>query len=400
MLDELEGAESAARAAADRTRRFVRPDAAHELRTPLAGVPAVTEAAMAPELTPEERERLHLLLLQESRRAARLVDDLLALARIDAGIDLRSGPVDLLALARAEADRVRLRAPDRRIDVDGVPVIVSGDDTPARPGSRRPPGRRLPARTGRGGCVDPGLGRRMAIMLVTDDGPGVPHRTASGSSIGLSLDDSRRPIAAAPDWAWRSAAGSPAPTVATCAASNRERWRRGLRAHPARRTSAGSGDADRSVVLGRRGLADVEQLVAAFQGVDRLASTLSAFRRAPPARWQRGAGAAADIGVLHRALAGREAGVGNRQVLDHLDHGGVVVAGRQPARLLHGDDHRGGPGLAQQVDVLRFPHRRDDPDVRGSSRAVSVTSTAVSSRFVATTIALARCTPATRSTPD
>ena len=39
MLDELEGAEAAARAAADRTRRFVAA-AAHELRPPLAGGPA------------------------------------------------------------------------------------------------------------------------------------------------------------------------------------------------------------------------------------------------------------------------------------------------------------------------------------------------------------------------
>jgi two-component system, OmpR family, sensor kinase len=191
MLDELEGAESAARAAADRTRRFV-ADAAHELRTPLAGVQAVTEAAMAPELTPEERERLHLLLLQESRRAARLVDDLLALARIDAGIDLRWGPVDLLALARSEADRVRLRAPDRRIDVDGVPVIVPGDD--ARLAQilgnlldnscrHTPDGGRVSIRVWAGG---------MAVVQVTDDGPGVPRPDRERIFDRLvRLDDSR-----------------------------------------------------------------------------------------------------------------------------------------------------------------------------------------------------------------
>lgn len=174
MLDALEGAEAAARAAADRTRRFV-ADAAHELRTPLAGVQAVTEATLNPELAPDERERLQLLLLQETRRAARLVDDLLALARIDAGVDLRWGPVNLLELAAAEADRARLRAPDRTIDVRGAPVVVPGDG--ARLGQvlgnlldnacrHAPPGGRVGVRVWSGG---------LAVVRVTDDGPGVPR---------------------------------------------------------------------------------------------------------------------------------------------------------------------------------------------------------------------------------
>ncbi|MGE3660462.1 MAG: sensor histidine kinase [Pseudonocardia sp.] len=178
MLDELEGAERAARTAesaavdsAARTRRFV-ADAAHELRTPLAGVQAAAEAAAAPGLDPEERDRLHLLLLRETHRAGRLVDDLLAMARIDAGLDLRRDPVELLALARAEAERVRLRAPDRSLEVDGQEVVVTGDaerlgrvlanllDNAAR-------------HAGPGGWVrvqvEPG-----ASVLVTDSGPGVP----------------------------------------------------------------------------------------------------------------------------------------------------------------------------------------------------------------------------------
>jgi two-component system, OmpR family, sensor kinase len=174
MLDELEGAEAAARAAAERTRRFV-ADAAHELRTPLAGVQAVTEAALNPELTAEERERLQLLLLQETRRAARLVDDLLALARIDAGIDLRREPVNLLELARAEADRARLRAPDRTIDVDGAAVTVPGDG--ARLGQvlgnlldnacrHAPSGGRVAVRVWSGG---------LAVVRISDNGPGVPR---------------------------------------------------------------------------------------------------------------------------------------------------------------------------------------------------------------------------------
>jgi signal transduction histidine kinase len=192
MLDELEGAEAAARSSAERTRRFV-ADAAHELRTPLAGVQAIAEAAMAPGLDTEERERLHLLLLRESRRAGRLVDDLLALARIDAGIDLRREPVDLLELARSEADRVRLLAPDRVIDVDGAPVRVTGDaarlaqvlgnllDNACR---HTPDGGRVTVQVWSGG---------MAVVRVTDTGPGVPRPDRERIFDRLvRLDESRR----------------------------------------------------------------------------------------------------------------------------------------------------------------------------------------------------------------
>ncbi|WP_228122499.1 sensor histidine kinase [Saccharothrix syringae] len=111
MLDSLEGSE-------ERTKRFV-ADAAHELRTPIAGVQAVAEALMQTS-DAEERERLNLLLVRESRRAGRLVDDLLALARIDVGLELHRERVDLLALAEAEVGRTRLLAPDFDIEVEGV----------------------------------------------------------------------------------------------------------------------------------------------------------------------------------------------------------------------------------------------------------------------------------------
>jgi signal transduction histidine kinase len=67
-----------------RTRQFV-ADAAHELRTPLAGVQTAAEASVTAGLPESERQRLHLLLVREAQRAGRLVEDLLALARIDAG---------------------------------------------------------------------------------------------------------------------------------------------------------------------------------------------------------------------------------------------------------------------------------------------------------------------------
>ena len=125
MLDALEGAERTAQASEERTRRFV-ADAAHELRTPIAGVRAAAEAVVA-ESDPERRERLAVLLVRESERASHLVDDLLDLARIDAGLTLRSEPVDLYALASAQLERVRLVAPDIAVELRGERVWVSGD---------------------------------------------------------------------------------------------------------------------------------------------------------------------------------------------------------------------------------------------------------------------------------
>ncbi|WP_433558049.1 HAMP domain-containing sensor histidine kinase [Pseudonocardia xinjiangensis] len=175
MLDELEGAEAAARASEARTRRFV-ADAAHELRTPLAGVQAAAEAAIAPGLDAEERDRLHLLLLRESHRAGRLVDDLLALARIEAGIELRREPVDLLELARSEADRIRLLAPDREVEVQGDPTVVPGDAARLGQvvGNLLDNARRHTPATSRITVDVTATGRGMATVLVADTGPGVP----------------------------------------------------------------------------------------------------------------------------------------------------------------------------------------------------------------------------------
>ena len=136
MLDALEGAESQARAAEraarsseERTRRFV-ADAAHELRTPLTGVRAAAEAVLqqAPDADPHEREQLHLLLVREAARAGTLVDDLLDLARLDAGApELRIGEVDLRDLVAAQAERVRLQHPDVEVRVEGEPLPLVAD---------------------------------------------------------------------------------------------------------------------------------------------------------------------------------------------------------------------------------------------------------------------------------
>jgi len=141
MLDALEGAEQHARdeqsrartaeaaalEAAERLRRFV-DDAAHELRTPITGILAAAEAATSTSLDAEQRDHLHLLLIHEARRGQRLVEDLLSLARLDAGLPPRREPVELRGLAEQQAERTALLAPALTVTVTGGPTTVTADD--------------------------------------------------------------------------------------------------------------------------------------------------------------------------------------------------------------------------------------------------------------------------------
>jgi heavy metal sensor kinase len=68
----------------DGMRRFV-ADASHELRTPISIIRGEADVALSIERTPAEYQASLAVVLDESRRLSRLVDDLLNLARADAG---------------------------------------------------------------------------------------------------------------------------------------------------------------------------------------------------------------------------------------------------------------------------------------------------------------------------
>ncbi len=205
MLDALESAEARAneaagraRAAEERTRRFL-SDAAHELRTPLAGMQAVAEQMAA---HAEPADRRSTMLLRETARASRLVGDMLDLARIDGGVALAPAPADLAALADAEAERLRTLAP-------ALTVVRTGTAAPATVDAGRVAqilanlGDNARRHTPPGGTItlDVAPGR----VTVTDTGPGVPadqrdriferlvrlddarDRESGGAGLGLSI---------------------------------------------------------------------------------------------------------------------------------------------------------------------------------------------------------------------
>ncbi len=106
---ELEAALAEARTDQDSHRRFL-ADAAHQLRTPLAGILACAEALVRGQAG-DEGDRLFANLVRETSRSVRLVADLRTLARLDDGEGLQPRQTDLVALCRDEIGRVWSLAP-------------------------------------------------------------------------------------------------------------------------------------------------------------------------------------------------------------------------------------------------------------------------------------------------
>ncbi|MFK4804423.1 sensor histidine kinase [Microbacterium sp. ZW CA_36] len=128
MLDRVDAAITQRDATVRQMRRFI-GDASHELRTPLVTVRGYAElyrmgAVRGDEDVAQSMERIE----KEAIRMGLLVEDLLALARLDERRDVVIGPVDLRPVARDAALDVRAASPARP-----VTVIDTTVEHPARP---------------------------------------------------------------------------------------------------------------------------------------------------------------------------------------------------------------------------------------------------------------------------
>ena len=207
MLDRLQGAFAERRASEDRLRRFV-ADASHELQTPLTSVRGYAELfRRGAARNPEDLDVAMTRIEAEATRMGLLVDDLLTLARLDQGREMRRDPVDLVPLARDLVSDARVVAPDRPIELEADgPVVVEGDDPALRQvvGNlianariHTPPGTPVTVRV----RADDGDG----VVEVADRGPGLEPdhaarvferffradpsraRASGGSGLGLSI---------------------------------------------------------------------------------------------------------------------------------------------------------------------------------------------------------------------
>jgi heavy metal sensor kinase len=111
-------------------RRFT-ADASHELRTPLTVIRTESEVALARPLNPEDCRNLIESVLEECERLTHLTEQLLAMAREDAGAGGRAlEPVDLSALVHDVVEDMRPLAEARGLllhsEPDG-PLPLPGD---------------------------------------------------------------------------------------------------------------------------------------------------------------------------------------------------------------------------------------------------------------------------------
>jgi len=129
MLDRVDGALSQRDATVRQMRRFI-GDASHELRTPLVTVRGYAElyrmgAVRGDEQVAQSMDRIE----KEAIRMGVLVEDLLALARLDERRDVVIVPVDLRPVARDAALDVRAASPMRPVTVLDTTLM---DPEPAR----------------------------------------------------------------------------------------------------------------------------------------------------------------------------------------------------------------------------------------------------------------------------
>jgi len=166
---------AAVRRSLGQEKRFIN-DAAHQLRTPLAGLISQTELALTerdPQALQERLAKVHAGAL----RSAHLVHQLLSLARTEADIQLQ--PLDLAALAREVA-----RDWTRRAIAADIDLGFEGDDSLVTAGEKLLLREALSNLidnalhyAGRGASVTLRVQQQhgLAVVEVEDNGPGLPE---------------------------------------------------------------------------------------------------------------------------------------------------------------------------------------------------------------------------------
>jgi two-component system OmpR family sensor kinase len=178
LLDHVTLALTARHESETKVRRFV-ADASHELRTPLTAIRGYAELTRrVRDDAPPEIAYAMQRVESEAARMTTMVEDLLLLARLDAGRELAAEPVDLTHLLLDVVSDATASGPDHqwRMNLPDDPVMVTGDrdglhqvfaNLLANARVHTPAGTTVTADLGTG---SPGT----AVVTIRDDGPGIP----------------------------------------------------------------------------------------------------------------------------------------------------------------------------------------------------------------------------------
>ncbi|MFI6254064.1 sensor histidine kinase [Streptomyces sp. NPDC051016] len=206
MLGQIEAAFDARSRSEARMRRFV-ADASHELRTPLVGIKGSTDLYRMGALSgPGDIDRTMTRIAGEAERLARLVEDLLKLARLDesqaghpTGTGLRLAPTDLRTLAVDALHDVRALDPTRPVDLTGPgggplgSAAALADEAALRQVVSNLVGNAV-THTPAGSPIRIGVGTTdgHAVLEVADQGPGMTEEQAERAFERFYRADSSR----------------------------------------------------------------------------------------------------------------------------------------------------------------------------------------------------------------
>ncbi|MFJ2829969.1 ATP-binding protein [Streptomyces sp. NPDC087263] len=180
MLEHIDDSLAVRTEAEQRLRRFV-ADASHELRTPLMSVRGYADLFQyAAANEPAERDKHLARLRAEAARMGVLLDDLLLLARLDAGeveAPLRLVDADLAELAREAADAFRAGHPEHeltlttgpepvRLRLDPLRIRQVLDNLLTNSAVHTPVDTKV--------SLDVSVSFGAAVVRVADSGPGIP----------------------------------------------------------------------------------------------------------------------------------------------------------------------------------------------------------------------------------